>query len=233
VRSLPFPTNKKSASKIEALFPSGGKPLPSLVRAHLRQGSFDIYATTIPIEAYNTVYEGEDCVIPTKPNILSRQKLCAALANNDISGNDLLTTELLHAEAFADAVASVLNAALTFLMCHTLEINEDKLREDRGGSFRSKVNRPDLNSSQLPPMANRPMITFPAPKLERDHLFILKLLHYFSGDFRSVDSRSTNGYPITIAMKHNFGKCDLIAGCDGKLFNSHRFAGADPILFIP
>jgi hypothetical protein len=37
----------------------------------------------------------------------------------------LLTTKLLHAEAFADAVASVLNAALTFLMCHTLKIKED------------------------------------------------------------------------------------------------------------
>ena len=122
---VPNPTNKKSASKIEALFPSGGKPLPSLVRAHLRQGRFDIYTTTVPIEAYNTVYQGEDCVIPTKPNILSRQKLCAALANNDISGNDLLTAKLLDAESFADAVASVLNAALTFLMCHTLEIKED------------------------------------------------------------------------------------------------------------
>jgi hypothetical protein len=95
--------------------------LPSLIRAHLRQSRFDIHATTVLIEAYNTVYEGEDCVIPTKPNILSRQKLCTALANNDVSGNDLLATELLHAEAFANAVASVLDAALTFLMCHTLE----------------------------------------------------------------------------------------------------------------
>ena len=95
--------------------------LSPLIRAHLRQGRFDIYTTTVPIEAYNTVYEGEDGVIPTKPNILSRQKFCAALANNDVSGNDLLATELLHAQAFADAVASVLNAALTFLMCHTLE----------------------------------------------------------------------------------------------------------------
>src|ERR1700678_4581965 len=41
---VPNPKNKKSASKIEALFPSGGKPLPSLVRAHLRQSRFDIYA---------------------------------------------------------------------------------------------------------------------------------------------------------------------------------------------
>ena len=82
-------------------------------------------------------------------------------------------------------------------------------------------------------MAHRPVITFPAPKLERDHLFILKLLHYFSGDFRSVDNRSTHSYLITIAMKHNFSKCDLIAGLDGKLFDGHRFAGADPILFIP
>jgi hypothetical protein len=114
------PTNKKSASRIEALFPSGGKLLPSLIRAHLRQGRIDIYTTTVSIEAYNTVYEGEDGVIPTKPNILSRQKLGAALANNDISGNDLLATELLHAQAFTDAIASVLDAALTFLMCHTL-----------------------------------------------------------------------------------------------------------------
>jgi hypothetical protein len=114
------PKNKKSASRIEALFPSGGKLLPSLIRAHLRQGRFDIYTTTVSIEAYNTVYEGEDCVIPTKPNILSRQKLGAALANNDISGNDLLATELFHAQPFADAIASVLDAALTFLMCHTL-----------------------------------------------------------------------------------------------------------------
>jgi hypothetical protein len=114
------PKNKKSASRIEALFPSGGKLLPSLIRAHLRQGRIDIHTTTVPIEAHNTVYQGEDGVIPTKPNILSRQKLSAALANNDISSNDLLATELLHAQAFADAVASVLDAALTFLMCHTL-----------------------------------------------------------------------------------------------------------------
>jgi len=122
---VPNPENKKSASRIEALFPSGGKLLPSLIRAHLRQGRFDIYTTTVSIEAYNTVYEGENGVIPTKPNILSRQKLSAALANNDVSGNDWLATELLHAEAFANAIASILNAALTFLMCHTLEINED------------------------------------------------------------------------------------------------------------
>jgi len=82
-------------------------------------------------------------------------------------------------------------------------------------------------------MANRPMITFPAPILECDHLFILKLLHYFSGDFRSVDQGSTQRYFITIAMKHNFSECDLVAGLTGKLFDGHRFAWGDPILFIP
>jgi hypothetical protein len=213
------PKNKKSASRIEALFPSGGKLLPSLIRAHLRQGRFDIYTTTVLIEAYNTVYEGEDCVIPTKPNILSRQKLRTALANNNISGNDQLATELLHAQAFANAVASVLNAALTFLMCHTLK--------------KLEVDRSNLNASQLAPMAHRPMITFPAPILECDHLFILKLLHDFPGNFRPIDQRSTQRYIITITMKHNFSECDLVAGVTGKLFDSHRFAGANPILFVP
>jgi hypothetical protein len=34
-------------------------------------------------------------------------------------------------------------------------------------------------------------------------------------------------------MKHNFSKCDLVAGLTGKFFDGHRFAGGDPILFIP
>jgi hypothetical protein len=186
----------------------------------LRQSRFDIHATTVLIEAYNTVYEGEDGVIPTKPNILSRQKLGTALANNNISGNDLLTAELLHAEAFANAVASVLDAALTFLMCHTLK---KKL----------KVDRSNLNASQLAPMAHRPMIPFPAPILECDHLLILELLYYFPRNLCSVDKGSTERYCITIAMKHNLSECDLVAGLTGKLFDGHRFAWGDPILFIP
>ena len=82
-------------------------------------------------------------------------------------------------------------------------------------------------------MAHRPVITFPAPILERDHLLVLKLLHYFAGDFRSVDEGSTYYYFITITVKHNFTKCDLITSLAGKLFDGHGFPGADPILFIP
>jgi hypothetical protein len=43
---------------------------------------------------------------------------CATLANDDVAGDDQLTAEFFHAEAFADAVAPVLRATLTFFMCH-------------------------------------------------------------------------------------------------------------------
>ena len=52
------------------------------------------------------------------PTFLPATNLAAALADNDASGGDKFAAKRLHAQPFADAVASVANAALTFFMCH-------------------------------------------------------------------------------------------------------------------
>jgi hypothetical protein len=85
----------------------------------LRHRRFDVYATTISIEAYDAVYQREDGIIPTEPHISSWQKLCTPLAHNDISSYDLLASEFLETEALTNAVAPIFYAALTFFVCHT------------------------------------------------------------------------------------------------------------------
>ena len=57
-------------------------------------------------------------MITTKADIDTRVKSRAALANDDIACNNLLTTENLHAQAFGFRVPTVLAATACFLMSH-------------------------------------------------------------------------------------------------------------------
>src|SRR5581483_1492690 len=78
----------------------------------------DVHAATLAIETHGAVHERENCVIAPQANVFTRQKFRAALADDDVSGDDSLAAEFFYAESFADAVASILDAALTFFMCH-------------------------------------------------------------------------------------------------------------------
>src|SRR6266550_2327910 len=57
-------------------------------------------------------------VIPTEPDVSSWQEFCAALTHNDVAGHNRLAAEFFHTQPFADAVAPVFNAALSFFMSH-------------------------------------------------------------------------------------------------------------------
>ena len=70
------------------------------------------------IETHTPVNQSENCVITPESDVLPGQKLCAALAHNDVTGHNHLAAEFFYTQAFADAVAPVFDAALTFLMCH-------------------------------------------------------------------------------------------------------------------
>ncbi len=52
------------------------------------------------------------------PTFLPGDKFAAALADEDAAGGYGLAAKFFYAEALADAVASVFDAALTFFMCH-------------------------------------------------------------------------------------------------------------------
>src|SRR5215469_3040514 len=78
----------------------------------------DIYSASPAIKANITVHKRENRIIPPKTDIFSRQKFRPTLTNNDVTGDDQFAAEFFHAQPFADAIAAVLDAALSFFMSH-------------------------------------------------------------------------------------------------------------------
>src|SRR5438045_2282566 len=78
----------------------------------------DVHPPTSAIEPDVPVDQSENCVIASQANVFAGQKFRSALAHNNIPGNHKFVSELLHPEPFANAVATVLYAALSLLMSH-------------------------------------------------------------------------------------------------------------------
>jgi hypothetical protein len=78
----------------------------------------DVDSSPAPIEADVAVNQRENRVIAAEADVFARQKLCSALPDNDVAGHDQLAAESFYTEPFTNAVAAVLNAALSFFMSH-------------------------------------------------------------------------------------------------------------------
>jgi len=83
-------------------------------------GRIDIHPAAGAVETNLAIDECPDRVIAAQADILAGEELRAALADDDIAGDDDLAAELFHAEAFADAIAPVFDGTLTFFMSHKL-----------------------------------------------------------------------------------------------------------------
>ena len=92
----------------------------------------DVDTPSRPVEAHLAINERKDRVIPSKTHILTRQKLRSALPDDDIARDDCLAPKSFHAKAFADAVPSVLYAALSFFMCHCWKLRVEGLSVESG-----------------------------------------------------------------------------------------------------
>ena len=79
---------------------------------------FDIHTTAVAIKENMPIHQCKNCVIATEADVATRQKFRAALADDDVAGDYRLATEFFHAKPFADAVAPVLDTALSFFMSH-------------------------------------------------------------------------------------------------------------------
>src|SRR5688572_6260509 len=77
-----------------------------------------VHAPAFTVKAHRAVRDRKDGVVLAKTNAAARNPLGAALADDDVAGNDLLAAEFLDAESLALAVAPVLDGSLTFLVCH-------------------------------------------------------------------------------------------------------------------
>src|SRR5215471_11343305 len=78
----------------------------------------DIHTPPPAIEAHITVYQRKNRVIAAQPHVSPGYKLCPALAQNNVAGHDHFVAEFFYTQPFADAVATVLNAALSFFVSH-------------------------------------------------------------------------------------------------------------------
>src|SRR5207237_4628752 len=83
-----------------------------------RSDRIDVDPASAAIEADVAVDQRENRVIAAEADILTRQELGPALADNDVAGDDQLAAESFYTEPLAHAVAAVLNAALSFFMSH-------------------------------------------------------------------------------------------------------------------
>jgi hypothetical protein len=73
---------------------------------------------TVLFKCNLAVYQREERPITPRADILAGHKFRSALAHEDAACGDELTSKPLHTKPFADAVSSVADAALTFLVCH-------------------------------------------------------------------------------------------------------------------
>ena len=85
-----------------------------------RREWIDIYATAAAIEAHVSVDERENGIITAETDVFAGEKFRAALANDDVTGDDHFATELFNTKPLTDAIAAVLNTALSFFVSHDL-----------------------------------------------------------------------------------------------------------------
>ena len=89
-----------------------------LIVSGLRLRRNDVHTPTPLIERHFAVNEREQSPIAARADVVARHELGPALADDDAARADDLPPEGFHAQAFANAVAAVADASLTFLMCH-------------------------------------------------------------------------------------------------------------------
>lgn len=53
----------------------------------------------LALELHNSIDKREDCVVLAKTNVVAWMNVCTVLADDDVTGDDLLAAELLHAKA--------------------------------------------------------------------------------------------------------------------------------------
>jgi hypothetical protein len=83
-----------------------------------RRDWIDIHAPAAAIESDVPVHERENGVIASEADVFTGKKFRAALADNDVAGDNHLAAKSFYAETLADAIATILNTALSFFMCH-------------------------------------------------------------------------------------------------------------------
>ena len=175
----------------------------------------DIHAAAVLVELHLAVHERKERPIAARADILARDKFAAALADDDAARRDDRAAKFFYAQPFADAVATVSYAALTFLMCHKI----------------LSVDCRDLHHGQFLTMADGLVITLAAFHLEREFLLAALVLDDIRHDGRAADGGRADRKLALVVDKQDAVKRDRLACLDFKAFDFKLVARDDAILF--
>ena len=191
------------------------------------------------------VDEGVDGVVATEADVTTRVEARAALAQDDGAGQDDLTVVSLHAEALPTAIAIVVGAARTFLVCHlsirvayaspslpSVDSAACALRRDRLGAascaWRDDLlyRKPCERLAVARPLAEANLRLV----LENHFLWPASLAdnfrHHFGAGYRRVARRDL----LAFSQHEHVRQLDFIALCDCESLNVDLVADFDPIL---
>ena len=118
--------------------------------------------------------------------------------------------KFLHAQPLADAVAAVLNAALSFFMSHDINCRPISLPFSASRFFR-QGDAINLHAREFTAMTDSAVVTFAAAIFERDDLLVLALLDYFAFNGRAFDQRRAVRDVVAIRMKEHIGENPVLA----------------------
>jgi hypothetical protein len=100
--------SSKLESRINGLFSNGQR--------------IDIHPSARAIETHVPIHQRKNRVVAPESHVFSRYKFGATLAHYDVASDDHFAAEFFDAQPLADAVASILNATLSFFVSHFLKL---------------------------------------------------------------------------------------------------------------
>ena len=100
------------------LFETGRRKAERKERELFLRQRIDIYPPAGAVEAHVAIDQGKNRVIAPESDVLARQKFRPALAHDNVAGHDQLAAKFFHSQPFADAVATIFDAALSFFVSH-------------------------------------------------------------------------------------------------------------------
>jgi hypothetical protein len=175
----------------------------------------DVHAAAVLVELHLAVHERKERPIAARADVLARDEFAAALADDDAARADDFAAKFFYAQPFADAVAPVADAALTFFMCHKM----------------LSVDRRDLYHSQFLAMADGLVITLAAFHLEREFFLAALVLDNICHDGRAADGGRADGELAAVVDEQHAVERDRLARLDFKAFDFELVACGDAILF--
>ena len=154
------------------------------------------------LELHDAVDQGVYRVVGSEADITAGVPFGAALADDDVAGDDALAAVLLDAAVLRVAVAAVAGGADAFFMCHGVESSGDC---DAG----------DADFGEALAMALLARVVLAALLLEYDDLVAAAVLDDLGGDRGAGEGGDTDVRPGTVVTEENVAERHLAPGSPG------------------